>query len=238
MYQDPLYIQVIKDIVDKIEEGVFEGDSFLPSEQELMKQYAMSRTTIRRAVSELINQGYLTVIRGVGTKIVPSQLNVRSQELMSFTQMMQRHGVEPGTASLNIKTDCSTPEIEAILNTKEIICIERVRTADKTPISINISYLPERLLKEPGKDTSVFRKHTSLYAILENELNTTVYITEDTMSAIKADATLAKRIQVRKNDPILLIHRKAYDTKHNIIEYSIIYLRADRYRYTVTLRRK
>ena len=85
MINEPLYIHIIRDIQGKIVSGQYPSDTFIPSELELQDIYKVSRTTVRRAISELINAGYLTIIKGVGTKVMPSRLMTMPEELMSFT---------------------------------------------------------------------------------------------------------------------------------------------------------
>ena len=102
MLNDPLYIQIIRDIQRKIDSGQYPSDTFIPSELELQDIYKMSRTTVRRAISELVNAGYLTIVKGIGTKVMPSRLMTTPEELMSFTQLMRNQGVKPGTRLLAI----------------------------------------------------------------------------------------------------------------------------------------
>ena len=55
----PLYSQLKNLIIDKIENGEYLPDSKIPSEQDLCEMYDISRPTVRQAISELTNSGYL-----------------------------------------------------------------------------------------------------------------------------------------------------------------------------------
>ena len=237
MLSDPLYIQIIHDIQKKIENGHYPSDTFIPSELELQDNYKMSRTTVRRAISELVNAGYLTIIKGVGTKVMPSRLMSTPEELMSFTQVMRNKGIKPGTHILEIDRVVATPDLQKALEYKgELVKISRLRTADDIPISSNTSYLPSDLLTQ--HDSQIFRTRVSLYEVLEKDFMIKIAVTEDTFSAISANTNLAKLLSIRKGDPLVVVERTAFDKKNRPIEYSIIYLRADRYRHTITLRAK
>ena len=63
----PLYFQVKEDIEKKIKEEVYIEGEALPSEIALIDQYNVSRTTIRQAVEQLVNDGLLERRRGKGT---------------------------------------------------------------------------------------------------------------------------------------------------------------------------
>ncbi len=65
----PKYQQVMNFLIDFIQDsGLKYGDS-MPTESELMKRFDVSRHTIRRALSELVNQGWLYTMQGSGTYV-------------------------------------------------------------------------------------------------------------------------------------------------------------------------
>lgn len=59
--------EVAAAIEEKIKLGDFPLESKLPTEPELMKQFAVGRSTIREAVKYLSQSGYLSVQQGLGT---------------------------------------------------------------------------------------------------------------------------------------------------------------------------
>jgi DNA-binding GntR family transcriptional regulator len=71
---DPLYTKVKEDLERKILKGIYKVGDFIPSEQELEAYYRVSRTTIRKAITLLIDDGYLSIVRGRGTRVAPSKL--------------------------------------------------------------------------------------------------------------------------------------------------------------------
>ena len=89
---NPLYGKVRDDIEKKINTGVYASGDFIPCEADLENFYKVSRTTVRKAVMMLVSEGYLTIVRGVGTKVAPSKLQSKGSELMSFTELMKKQG--------------------------------------------------------------------------------------------------------------------------------------------------
>ncbi|WP_027108631.1 GntR family transcriptional regulator [Lacticigenium naphthae] len=67
MLSIPKYKQIKKDLKGKISDGTFPLNSKIPSESELKEEYGVSRHTIRQAISELVNDGYLLKRQGAGT---------------------------------------------------------------------------------------------------------------------------------------------------------------------------
>lgn len=236
---DPLYTKVKDDLERKIVNGYYRVGDFIPSEQELEAYYKVSRTTIRKAVTLLVNEGCLSIVRGRGTRVAPTKLKSKGSELMSFTELMKRQNMCPGVQDMRIRRVRPTDEVAQALELNpwdEVVEIYRVRTADGEPITINISYIPYSLLE--GHDIDAFERGQSLYRVLEEEFLVTVATTEDTMSAVKASQKQADILQINRNDPLLSIERIAYDKDDKVIEYSSIVIRADRYKHIITLRRR
>lgn len=236
---DPLYTKVKEDLERKILKGVYRVGDFIPSEQELENYYRVSRTTIRKAVTLLIDEGYLSIVRGRGTRVAPSKLKSKGSELMSFTELMKRQNMHPGVQDLRIRRTRPSDEVAQALELNpwdEVVEIYRVRTADGEPITINVSYLPYQLLE--GHDLTQLGSGQSLYRVLEEEFRVVVSTTEDTIGAVKASQRQADILQINRNDPLLTIKRVAYDSDNRIIEYSSIVIRADRYKHIITLRRR
>lgn len=235
---DPLYFKVKKDIEKKIATGAYKTGDFIPSEPELEHYYRVSRTTIRKAINLLVNEGTLTIFRGQGTKVAPSKLKTKGSELMSFTELMKRQNMEPSVVEISVRRVHPKDEVIKMLEIEpweEVVEIYRIRAADGHPITINISYIPCHLVE--NYDLSVFEKEQSLYQVLEEECNISVVTTEDTMGAVKATQKQAEILEINKNDPLLTISRVAYDKNNVIVEYSEIVIRADRYKHIITLRK-
>lgn len=62
----PLYQQVIDIIKNDINSGTYKAGARIPNEFELAESYKVGRVTVRRAIEELVQQGYLTKQQGRG----------------------------------------------------------------------------------------------------------------------------------------------------------------------------
>ena len=62
------YAEIYKDLKYKIENGEYEFQELLPSENTLILEYDCSRNTIRRAISELVSDGYVQTMQGKGVR--------------------------------------------------------------------------------------------------------------------------------------------------------------------------
>ena len=100
--KEPLYARIKRELLSKIERGTWRLNHKLPSEEELQKQYNVSRGTVRRALSELELGGYISRVAGRGTFVtrVAPRLEKAVGEITSFTQQLSQAGFEPSTKVL------------------------------------------------------------------------------------------------------------------------------------------
>lgn len=71
----PKYLIVQEWIKNEINKGAYSNGDKIPSENELMERFGFSRQTVRLAISNLENLGYLEKVKGSGTYV-----NVRTQQ--------------------------------------------------------------------------------------------------------------------------------------------------------------
>ena len=64
-----LYLQVKDILIKRIQEKIWATGTLIPTEQELMDEFNVSRTTIRQAISILVQDGLLEKKQGKGTRI-------------------------------------------------------------------------------------------------------------------------------------------------------------------------
>ncbi len=64
-----LWAQVSADLRGDIDSGRLAPGAKLPNELELASQYGVARLTVRRAIADLVDSGYLLILRGRGTYV-------------------------------------------------------------------------------------------------------------------------------------------------------------------------
>lgn len=98
----PLYQQVIDIIKNEINSGAYKAGARIPNEFELAESYKVGRVTVRRAIEELVQQGYLTKRQGKGTFVNAPKLKRKirqKDDVQSFSDACRVNGMEPGRAS-------------------------------------------------------------------------------------------------------------------------------------------
>lgn len=104
----PLYAQLYRILKKDIITKVYEKGDMLPSETQLMKQYNVTRTTIRKAISNLAHEGLVETIHGKGTIVSLRELNYNIWNFGSFTDYLRIYNETP--KSMVIKNEIVTIE--------------------------------------------------------------------------------------------------------------------------------
>lgn len=139
----PLYQQVANDLHEAIVNDVYHVGARVPTETELSRLYDVSRITIRKAIEMLVEEGLLAKRRGKGTFVqeshrAPMVLDDRCTALNGFSASCRQNGLEPGSTLLRREVvDVPPAAREFFGENARLIAIDRVCTADETPIMID-----------------------------------------------------------------------------------------------------
>ncbi len=225
----PLYFQLKAIIEERIDSGEWKPGQLVPSERELCAQYRVSRITVRQARTELVNAGRLTRDQGRGTFVAPPRLEQRLTRLTSFTQDMHARGQKPSTQILRFETIPCPPTVARILRLSpgsEVVLVRRLRLADGEPMAIETAYLPcarcPRLTAEILEGRSLYQTLTERYGIIPTRA-------EQQLEAMACPSPEAKLLGIRRESPVLHIHRTTYDREGNPFEHVESFYRGDKY---------
>ena len=229
----PLYLQISDQIGKAIESGEYTTGQIIPSEKQLQEKYSVSRMTVRLAIGELVNKGYVECMRGIGTVVTYGKIEENLKRVISFSQEMQLHGVTMQTSYCDIKAVNASEKVASNLNVKinsTVYELTRVRCANNRPIVYSVTYLK---IADLPLDASLYSD--SLYQFLSDQYNVTISRAGDQLEATLAEGAIAKFLEVAQGFPTFKRTRVAYDQQDNEVEYSVCYYPGDKYRYSVNL---
>lgn len=201
------------------------GDA-IPSERSLVKRLEVSRVTVRQAIADLVETGALERVHGKGTYVTGPQVDSRLH-LTSFSREMRDRGLQPATVVLAADEVPADEEVAYALRIRPgrpVVRVERLRTADGTPMAYEVGHYPAALF--PGL---LQRELGALYDVFANEYGVVVTSGEQTVRAEAADAQLARTLGIAKRAPLLVQERVTY-AGDKVIELATSAYRADRYR--------
>jgi GntR family transcriptional regulator len=230
----PKYYQLKEIIRGMIEKDELEAGEPIPPERELCERYGVSRMTARQAVMELVNEGLLYRVQGLGTFVAEAKVPQDTGRLTSFTQDMTGRGMEVSSTVVGVSEEAAGPVVARMLGISagdRIVRVRRVRNADGRPMALETSHL----LHEVGRHVlGVDLSGRSLYEEL-GKAEVRIAEAEQSYEAVLVGEDEAARLGVPAGSPALLIERVTYDADGRPFEYVKSVYRGDRYRITTRL---
>lgn len=231
-----LFLQLKDVILHKIQSGEFKEGSCLPSERQLSEDYGISRVTVRQTLNELVQDGALVKKPGKGTFVAYKKIDEKLDGLLGvveeFAVRNVAYDVDVKQMRYEVAPDlvCKAMQVEKnsrmLMIYREIYVEQQPLALDRTYVPESIAYLVEQL--DFHKDV--------LYGFLEKsgyKLDS-AYQEIGTSVPSQEEACL---LGIKPLSPILAIHRTTYVAGGRPILHGRTVYRADRYRYTLTLKR-
>lgn len=229
---NPLYAQISEYLRERITRELVPG-ARLPSENNLMQEYHVSRNTVRLAIDRLSKSGLVFTIKGKGTFVSNDRLQYGLFQLVSFTEEMNRLGMVPSSRLIKIERMlppepvCSRLELAT---GQEVFYISRLRLANGKPMALNHSYYPCHLC--PTLDQENLQQG-SVYQAIEHKYGLLIGYANQTIRPGIANKSQSELMQVPVGSPILVVEGVAYLCDHTPIEYSRLYYHGDRYEFPI-----
>lgn len=232
----PLYFQLKELILSEIKNGNYPSGSLIPTENELSEAFQISRTTVRQAITELVQEGWLYRVKSKGTFVSQPKINQDFvTKLESFNKQMARLGIQASTEVIEFKTIKAPEKVaEALeLNEKEpVILLYRKRSADGEPIVTVKTYLPY-------KECSFLLEHDfskeSLYELLSQSDSTKICRIQRRIEAVEAISEDAHHLNIKRGKPIQFFTSIGYNIYGKPLEYSLARYRGDHNSFEITV---
>lgn len=231
----PLHVQVENLLRNLIERPAYQNGKLLPKEVELAKRLGISRNTIRQATNKLENEKLLMRKKGVGTRAIKRTVSTRLNNWFSFSDEMHSKGMEFVNYDIRVDWAKADEDVAAMLQVdvgKKILRMARLRGLGKGPFVYFISFFHPRVGLTGKED---FSRH--LYEILEQDYATIPSVSKERINAMAATADIARKLNIKKGDPVLFRKRLVCDPGDRPIEYNLGYYRADSFTYEIDIQR-
>lgn len=226
----PLWVQIYNIILNRIEQEIYCVDNLLPTDIDFMKEFSVSRATVRTAMNRLITEGYIRRERGVGTTVMERDNNVATFLKSSFSDIAE-HDRKKDRVILSITQECVNEEISTFFGvekkTKVTKIVRMTRTEGET-LSIHHSYINPVL-----EDISVEQIGKSLYKFFTTAGYPITRVLEDISSRIMNNEEM-RNFETDKTSAVMIRKRRAY-SKNVPVEYNISSYLAEGYVLTIEL---
>ncbi len=223
----PRFIAIKKALLDQIENRVLQAGDRIPSENQLAEQFAVSRMTARRALSELEAEGVLMRTKGLGTFVSDVRPMGSVMTITPIDQEIEQRGHRHSSRIIQLESISANEQQSGWLGVpvgSTIFHSQIVHFEDALPIQfedrlVNPKWAPEYLQQDFSKTT------TSVY------LNSVAPLTEadHIIEACFAESLIAEILQLPAQQPCLKISRRTFSSR-GIVNFAQLYHPGNRYR--------
>ncbi|MGX8710159.1 GntR family transcriptional regulator [Clostridium sp. KNHs216] len=231
-----MFIQLKDTILQKISEGEYKGGDKLPSERELSEMYGISRVTVRQTLNELVKDGVLVKKQGKGNYVAIKVIDHKLDSLMGFVEEFAIKQMKCEVVVRKQEYVVAPPEVCAAMHIEQdfkMLMIIRQIYVDGKTLGIDYTYLPMNVayLLE-GLDFH----NDIVYPVLEKN-GYKITTADQAITAETPTLEEAALLNQKVTTPVLAIQRVTYVEGDRAIMFNRTVYLADRYRYTLTLKR-
>jgi GntR family transcriptional regulator len=225
----PLYRQVEKFLEDKIKYGEWSIGYQLSPERELAELFNVSNITVKRAIIELVNKGYLYRERGRGTfvSIPPKEKEQDINTIFSITSDIEEHPHK----MISFSVEEAGLEIAKKLQVDKdtlVIKMKRLKMEGEEPLAVEYSYVPYSICPNFSSNDV---ENELIYNVLKKKYNIPLRRTKMYIKPNILDREEAELLQIKSGTPVFEWERLTFSKQEEIIEYSKFFIRHDKETY-------
>lgn len=234
----PIYTQVKLWMQHQIEQYIWPEHYKLVNEIDLANDIGVSRGTIRKAVSELIEEGLLVRIHGRGTFVASKHLEQPlAERLIAFSEDLLEKGIPFETEVLQqsvLKPNERVASLLSIPAGRDVFFLKRIRFVAQTPLVLLHNYVVyDRCIGIEKVDFTKYR----LFQVLEEQYGLVLDWGRRTFEAQAADSETAGLLKIDQCAPVMNLEQIVFLADGSPIELSDLWLRGEHYRLTATVKR-
>lgn len=230
------YQMIYQDLLDKIKQRVIQPNTYLPSENELMKQYDASRDTVRKALNLLLQNGYIQKNKGKGSLVLDmDRIAFPVSGVTSFKELQKTlHGDVETIVNMFLEEDVPNDLKDDLYMEKgKIYHVERIRKIDGEKVILDTDYLNGEIVK----GLKIEHAKNSLYEYIEKELGLKVSFARKKITVVKATQREKQLLDMLDYDLLVCVKSYTYLEDATLFQYTISKHRPDKFRFVDFARR-
>jgi GntR family transcriptional regulator len=227
----PLHHQVFRDLKSALDANEWRPGDRMPTERALAERYGCSLITVRHALGELVREGRIERTRGRGTFVLQPRIDRDIAGAMSFSEEMQRRGLDPATRVVTARIEPAGDAIAGSLSIAAdapVVYLERIRLGSGEPLLLEQARLPAE--RFPGLLAFDF-EHRSLYDILSERYGTRIVRAREAVEPVVLKRREAELLDLPTRTLALQIDGVAFAADGSAVEAARSFVRGDRTRY-------
>lgn len=232
--KQPLYMQIVKELEGRIENGLYQDGTRLASEPELAAEFGVSRGTLREALGILEKEGYLIREHGKGSFIrTKHKVFAGIEKLEALTTTIRNAGYVASDQVLEIREEkLSKSECKILQLSPESrgFVVESVRMADDVPVIYCYDVIPMTVI-EDMETMQKRRNYECMTEFLRQMSRHEPLQYESTLAAVLAEKPVTSFLKVPVNVPLIRLRGCILDYSGMPINYGVQYFNAEAYQF-------
>ncbi|AVP65153.1 trehalose operon repressor [Clostridium botulinum] len=232
------YLTIYNEISNKIENNKIQSGEKLSSENEMMKEYNVSRDTIRKALNLLESNGYIQKVKGKGSFVIDiNKFDFPVSGLTSFKELSTKMGVESNTLVKELKLMKPDNFLMKQLNLSkndDVWKVIRVREINNKKIILDKDFFNKKYVPLLTKDIC----KNSIYEYLENELGLKISFAKKEITVQQATQEDKSYLDFENYNMIVVVKNYIYLDDMSLFQYTESRHRPDRFKFVEFARRK
>jgi GntR family histidine utilization transcriptional repressor len=204
----PRYLQVKRHILDNIGSGKWRAASRVPSENEIVKSFKVSRMTANRALRELRDEGVLVRIAGVGSFVADGHAHAHPLQIRGIADEIRDRGHVHRAEIVSLERVRAVAELAddfGIAPRSELFCSLIVHFENDRPIQLEDRYVLPKLA--PGYMNVDFSKMTPHDYLIDVA---PLQEAEHLLRAEMPDERTRKLLAMKRDEPCLVVIRRTW----------------------------
>lgn len=232
----PLYMQLQTDLARRIADGEFRTGDMLPTEDQLCKEYGVSRITVRHAIDRLVADLLVVRRQGIGTFVSIANRALQSVTLRGTIEDVLTFDRTRSFALISNELVTPPQSIADVLGLSADQQTHRTFALVKLagePLMAGESYFPAHLVPKPGKQDFSHTEQPTLRIL--HRAGIAVSRAEQSMFARAAPDRSAEQLGIASGTPVIVVERVYFDKADRPVAYIDGCYHPERYRITAHL---
>ncbi len=208
------------------------GD-WLPAEHQLAARFAVNRHTLRRAIDQLVEKGWVQRRQGIGVLVLMRPFDYPLNAQARFSQNLLDQGSHPTSEKLLSVLRPASSHVAEALGVEEganIIHLRTLRRVNGIALCLIDHYFADMRFWPELQNFS----HGSLHDFLRERLGVSLTRTQTRISARRAQAKESRVLEIPNMAPLLCVRTLNHrDGEESAAEYSVSLTRADMIEFTM-----
>lgn len=230
--------EIFLDLEEKILNNEYPPHTLLPSENQLIKMYGVSRETIRKALNLLTNAGYIHKKQGKGSIVLDmNRFDFPISGLTSYKELQENQRIPSETIVVELKKVATSKELSKLTEwpvASEIWRLVRQRKIDGEVVILDKDFLLGSVIEELPKE----KAEDSIYEYFEEELGLDIAYAQKEISVEPVTKEIRDLMDLHGDEHVVVVKSLVYLEDTRCFEYTESIHRLDKFRFVEFARRR